>query len=194
MEGRGKMYKKVENHIELAMFNFIWMTAWKEKGFEFEFSENVLDRYLVITDDGEYAGSLEFKPYTSNGTLDAVAPFSQHPLVEADPTRVAEIDKVALLPEFRRKYTSELLSAGIYFAWQSGLHYLLALLEPVFCRALSITFRVPMERVGKKTFYKGGYVIPVLIKVKQIYDQPKRYEWLNLSLYADKTLNGLQLS
>ena len=188
------MYKRVENHIELAMFNFIWMTAWKEKGFEFEFSENVLDRYLVITDEGEYAGSVEIKPFTGKGTLDSVAPFRQHPLVEADPTLVAEIDKVALLPEFRRKYTSALLSAGIYCAWKEGLHYLLALLEPVFYRALRITFRVPMEKVGKKTFYKGGYVIPVLIKVKQIYEQPNLYEWLNLAPHAVKTLQDLQRS
>jgi hypothetical protein len=178
------MYKIVENSVELAMFNFIWMTAWREKGFQFEFSEQVLERYLVITDDGEFAGSVEIKPYTGTGELDNVAPFREHPLIQADPTLAAEIDKVALLPEYRRRYTSDLLSAGIYSAWTRGIHYMLALLEPVFWRALRITYHVPMETIGEKTFYKGGQVIPTLIKVREIYDHPADYPWLNLNPQA----------
>lgn len=182
------MYKKVENHIELAMFNFIWMTVWKEKGFEFEFSEDVLERYLVISENGEYAGATEFKAYTKDGTPDSIAPFRTHPSIKANPSAVAEIDKVALLPEFRRKYTSDLLSAGIHFAWCHGYHFFVALMEPIFCRALRITYRVPMEIIGEKTYYKGGYVIPVIINVKQVYERPEQFDWLNLDPSASTSM------
>lgn len=186
------MFKLVENSVELALFNFIWMTAWREKGFQFEFSEHYLERYLIITEGGEYAGSVEIKPYPGTGELDQVAPFHRHPLVEEDPSLVAEIDKVALLPEYRRRYTSELLSAGIYSAWKRGIHYMLALLEPVFHRALRITYHVPMESVGPKTFYKGGYVIPTLIKVRDIYTRPTDYPWLNLNPQTIHSSENLQ--
>lgn len=169
------------------MFNFIWMTVWKEKGFDFEFTENALARYLVISEHGEYVGSTEFKAYTGKGNPDRVAPFRSHPKVKADLSAVIEIDKVALLPEYRRKYTSDLLSACVHFAWQQQYHYMIALMEPVFYRALRITFRVPMEKVGSKTLYKGDTVIPVVINVKQIYDNPERFEWLNLDQADDRT-------
>ncbi|GIQ70377.1 N-acetyltransferase [Xylanibacillus composti] len=174
------MYKRVENEIEQAMFHFIWMTAWREKGFEFEFARHVLDRYLVITPDMEYVGSIEFKPYDpQHGAVNEVAPFQSHPLVRDARSRVAEVDKVALLPEYRGKYIAELLTAAVHFAREGGYDYYVSLLDPVFYRALRITFKVPMSKVGKEVYYKGGNVVPVLFHMKEMVDSPERYEWLS---------------
>lgn len=174
------MFKRVENEIELAMFNFIWMTVWREKGFEFEFSPQPLDRYVVATPDGQYIGSAEFKPYTpGEGQINSIASFHRHPCIAADPLKVAEIDKIAILKEFRGSYISELLSSLVYFARQRGIHYYVSLLEPVFYRALRITFHVPMVKAGEKSFYKGDYVIPIIIDAKQVYTNPDKYEWLS---------------
>jgi hypothetical protein len=178
------MFKRVENEIELALFNFIWMTVWREKGFEFEFSPHPLERYMVVTPDGQYVGSAEFKPFTpGEGRIDPIATFLRHPRIAADPLRVAEIDKIAILKEFRGNYISELLSALVYVARQRGLHYYVSLLEPVFFRALRITYHVPMEKAGEKTFYKGDYVIPIIIDAKQVYSNPDKYEWLSFQYH-----------
>lgn len=175
------MYKRVENSIELTMFNFIWMTAWREKGFEFEFSEDVIDRYLIIAEDGQYAGSAEFKRYKPGvSEIDHIAPFYLHPKVSEDYNQVAEVDKIALLPEFRGKYTSDLLSSIVYFAYKNGIRYLITLLEPVFYRALKITFHIPMEKLGSKTFYKGDDVLPTIIDMSYLIRHRERFVWLNL--------------
>ncbi|MBB6675367.1 hypothetical protein [Cohnella nanjingensis] len=179
------MFKQIENDIEAALFNFIWMTAWREKGFEFEFSTDVLGRYVVITPQGEYVGSAEFKPYTpTDSPLEAIAPFGAHPSVAADPAKVAEIDKIALLKESRGAYTSELLSSAVHFAKENGYHYFVSLLEPVFYRALRITYRVPMEKAGPAKFYKGDQVIPVIFDMKRMYENPEQYEWLSFREFA----------
>ncbi|MCC3377351.1 hypothetical protein [Cohnella sp. REN36] len=179
------MFKQVDNEMELALFNFIWMTAWREKGFEFEFSTRVLGRYVVITPQGEYVGSAEFKPYApGGGPLEEIAPFAFHPNVAADPSRVAEIDKIALLKEWRGDYTSELLSSAVHFAQEYGYHYFVSLLEPVFYRALRITYRVPMEKVGPAKFYKGDQVVPVVFDMKRMYENPSQYEWLSFREFA----------
>jgi len=41
------MLKRVTTEEDLAYYNFIWMTAWREKGYDFEFSPSVLERWLV---------------------------------------------------------------------------------------------------------------------------------------------------
>ncbi len=48
------MFKRVENDLELAMFNGVWTTVWMEKGFDLEFSQDVLGQFLVVTDEGHY--------------------------------------------------------------------------------------------------------------------------------------------
>lgn len=174
------MYKRVENDIEQTMFHFIWMTAWREKGYEFEFSQDVLERYLVITPDMEYVGSIEFKPYSPlQSEVNEVAPYHSHPFVLTNPSRVAEVDKVALLPEYRGKYVAELLTAAVHFARDGGYDYFVSLLEPIFYRALRITFKVPMSKAGREVYYKGGNVIPVLFHMKEMVSNPERFTWLS---------------
>lgn len=173
------MYKRVENEIERAMFNFIWMTAWREKGYEFEFTEKALEQFLILSEDDQYAGTVEFRPYKPQlSALDQIAPFYDHPLIKDDYDKVAEIDKVALLPEYRGKCIAELLSSTVHFAEDNHFHYYISLLEPVFCRALIISFHVPLYKLGKKIFYKGDYVIPVIFDMKAIYEHQEKFDWL----------------
>lgn len=173
------MYKKVENEIERTMFNFIWMTAWREKGYEFEFTQQALEQYLLLSKEGQYAGTVEFRSYNPRlSELDQIAPFYEHPLIKQDYSKVAEIDKVALLPEFRGEYIAELLSSTVHFAEEHHYHYYISLLEPVFCRALKISFHVPLLKLGGKIFYKGDYVIPVIFDMKTMYEHPEKFDWL----------------
>lgn len=146
-----------------------------------EFSDQVIDRYLIITGDGQYAGSVEFKPYEPQVSgIDQVAPFYSHPLIAENAASVAEVDKVALLPEYRGKLIAELLSSIVDFARKMQIKYLVSLLEPVFYRALRITFHVPMYKVAERTFYKGDDVIPVIFDMQKMYNHPEQYSWLIL--------------
>jgi len=180
------VYKRVENEVEKAMFHFIWMTAWKEKGFEFEFSQDVLERYVVITPELKHVGSIEFKSYDPlRSKVNDIAPFYNHDLVRNAPSKVAEVDKVALLPEYRGKYIDELLTAAVHFAALGGYDTYVSLLEPIFYRALRITFKVPMTKVGKEVYYKGGTVIPVLFHMNEMVSNLDRYTWLSKQYKED---------
>ncbi|MFC4776510.1 GNAT family N-acetyltransferase [Paenibacillus sp. GCM10023252] len=174
------MFKRVENEWELSMFNTIWTTVWQEKGYELEYADHALARFVVITTDGQYVGTSEIKPYSLCSTIHTAAPFHSHTRVAMDPERVAEIDKIALLPEHRGKHISTLLSSAVHVAEELGLTTFISLLEPVFYRALRITFHVPMERIGEKVFYKGDYVIPVLFHMDEMYHNKDKYDWLVL--------------
>ncbi|MUT67269.1 hypothetical protein [Paenibacillus sp. NEAU-GSW1] len=174
------MFKRVETKWELTMFNSIWTAVWKEKGYELEFSDNALERYVAISPEGKYIGTSEIKPYEPGVSLiDNIAPFRQHPKVSADPAHVAEIDKIAVIKQYRGHPITDLLSSAVYCAEKYQFRYFISLLEPVFYRALRITFHVPMEKIGEKTFYKGDYVIPVLFDMERMYRNKEQYEWLS---------------
>ncbi|WP_053372326.1 hypothetical protein [Paenibacillus sp. FJAT-27812] len=180
------MFKRVENELELAMFNGIWTTVWMEKGFELEFSENALERFVVVTAEGHYVGTSEIKPYSLiSSSINDAGPFQTYPKVIEAASAIAEIDKIALLRPYRGRYIADLLSSAVYIAEKLQMKYFVSLLEPVFLRALRITYQVPLEKVGEKVFYKGDDVVPVLFNMEQMYRNKQRYEWL---VYPQETV------
>lgn len=173
------MFKPVETEKDQQQFDGIWTAVWREKGYELEYSEHVLERYVAVAPDGTCAGTAEIKPYSLNDSaINQIAPFATHPKITGFPGRVAEIDKMAILPEYRGKLIAYLLSASVHCAEQYGCRYFVSLLEPVFFRALRISYHVPMEKIGEKIFYKGDDVIPVIFDMEHIYSNKSDYEWL----------------
>ncbi|CAM4412754.1 hypothetical protein FHS16_001027 [Paenibacillus endophyticus] len=185
------MFKKVENELELAMFNGIWTTVWMEKGFELEFSEQTLEKFIVVTAEGHYVGTSEIKPYSlTSSVINEAWPFQKNQKVIDAGGAVAEIDKMALLRPYRGHYLSDLLSSAVYIAEKLQLKYFVSLLEPIFLRALRISYQVPLEKVGEKIFYKGDDVVPVLFDMEQMYRNKQRYEWLVYPQEAVLAANG----
>ncbi|WP_434752642.1 GNAT family N-acetyltransferase [Paenibacillus amylolyticus] len=172
------MFKRVENELELAMFNGIWTTVWNEKGFEFEFSEAFLERYVVVTEEGQYVGSIEIKPYAEESLINKIGPFLEHPLIQRELGHMAEIDKLAILSTFRGRYVTDLLSAIVHYAEMNQISYYAMLLEPVLMRALRISYHVPIQKVAGRVFYKGEDVIPSIVNAREVYTHKERYTWL----------------
>ncbi len=185
------MFKRVENELELAMFNGIWTTVWLEKGYELEFSEEVLERYVVRTDEGDYVGSAEIKPYSSESPINEAAAFDLHPMIQQAEGAVAEIDKMALLQTYRGHFISDLLSGIVEFGERNKMKYYVTLMEPVLHRALRISFHIQVEKISKKVFYKGDYVIPTIVDIKEIYSHKDRYAWLTFPRSAAFTGSGI---
>ncbi|MCR8657629.1 hypothetical protein [Paenibacillus endoradicis] len=175
------MYKKVENELELAMFNGIWTTVWREKGYELEFSEDILEQNLIFTEKGEFVGTAELKPYIHDEQhkINVIAPFHKHPLIYGSKGRVGEIDKIALLKTYRvsGEYISPILSSIVHSSAKFQLRYLVSLMEPIFMRALKVTYKVPLQQLGGKMFYKGDYVIPVIFDIGYMIDHPEEFTW-----------------
>ncbi|MFF2480499.1 hypothetical protein [Paenibacillus sp. NPDC058071] len=175
------MFKRVESEWELTMFNSIWTTVWKEKNYELEYSASALERYVALSNEGEYVGCAEYKRYEpGSSSMESVIDVRQHPLIAANLCSIGEIEKMAVLMQYRGHPLADLLSSAVQCAEKHQIRYYLALLEPIFYRALRITFHVPMERLGEKAFYKGDYVIPTLIRVEEVYNNKSQYDWLVL--------------
>lgn len=173
------MFKRVENKLELDKFNSIWTSVWMEKGYELEFSEQVLERFVIVSTDRSYVGTCEIKPYSIHESMiNESASFAEHPkLIQAEGS-VAEIDKMAVLEEYRGLFIADLLSAVVHYGEENQLRYYVALLEPVFLRALRITFKVPYEKIGSKVYYKGDYVVPVILDLEKVYKNKEQYSWI----------------
>ena len=174
------MYKLVETLEEGTLFHSIWMEAWMEKGYEPEFTDNVLGRCLVYDAARVPVGTVEFKPYVprSDEPLSRLAPFDDHPAVLlSGPGDIAEVDKVALLKRHRGRNLNRLLATIVLFARQNGIRHYVTLLEPTLFRALRISFHVPMSQVGERRFYKGDDVVPAIIHAAEFYEHQERYAW-----------------
>lgn len=184
------MFKVVETELELARFNSIWTTVWLEKGFELEFAEQVLERFIILSKDGNYVGTSEIKPYSIHESiLNQSAPFADHPkLRQAEEGTVAEIDKIAVLNQYRGHFIADLLAGSVLYGEDNKIRYYVAMMEPIFLRALRITFQVPFEKVGDKVFYKGDYVVPVIIDLEEMYNNKEQYSWINNFLQKSRDM------
>lgn len=175
------MYLYVQNEVQLRRFRSIWQEVWNEKGFEVEDENEVKDRILIVNETNLPVGTIEVKPYhiCSEHPLNATSPFHlQEEIVQA-PNRVAEIDKVAMLKEHRGPNLVRLISTLVYYAAEHQIDYYVCLLEPVFLRALRISFRIPMRVIGEKFYYKGDYVVPTIIYCGYVRDNASNYPWIS---------------
>lgn len=174
------MFKIVGTEEEQLVFNQIWTQAWVEKGFELEYFNEILDQCLIYDEHDTPVATVEIKPYhpKQQQDLDELAPFCSQTLIQSDPNHIAEVDKVAILQEYRQgKNLDRLLAAIVLYAEQNDIHHYVTLLEPILFRALKVSYHVPMSRVGEKIFYKGDDVIPAIIHAQQFYKSKESYPW-----------------
>ncbi|OCT13864.1 hypothetical protein A8709_20030 [Paenibacillus pectinilyticus] len=173
------MFKKVESVLELQRFDEIWTRSWEEKGFELEYSEGKVDRYLIRNDQNDEIGSIEFKAFSHLSEINAIFPFHHVDKIKHSRTTI-EVDKVAILNEHRGKNLDRLLSAMVCYGETNRVNYYIALIDPLLYRALRVVYKVPSEKLGEKMFYKGDYVYPVYIDVEFVYRNKDQFSWLKV--------------
>lgn len=44
-------------------------------------------------------------------------------------------------------------------------------------RVLIVTFKIPIYQVGERTYYKGDYIIPVIIDIGYMYEHIEEFSW-----------------
>lgn len=175
------MYMIVSNEAQLRKYRAIWQEVWLEKGFELEDETDVLHRLLICNDASQPVGTIEVKPYSISREhpLNEITPFHQQEEIMKHPHRVAEIDKVAMLKEHRGPNLVRLISTLVHYSAEYRVDYYVCLLEPVFLRALRISFRIPMRAIGEKFYYKGDYVVPTIIYCGHVRDHASDYPWIS---------------
>jgi GNAT superfamily N-acetyltransferase len=181
------MYNKlVQTEEELAAYNFIWKSVFKEKGFELEDynGKNPIERYLILNNFNqfpEFIGTVEYVKYDpKQGTnVEDLFPFSSVPEVRMNLGNIAEIDKVAILKEHRGKGAFEkILYTNAQYAEKHGIKYFIALLEIMLYRSLGPMYHIPVKKVGEVILKDSYQVVPVLIDMEWILNNVEtHYPW-----------------
>jgi hypothetical protein len=174
------MYLKVDSMALLNSFNQIWMECWLEKGYVLENENGPSDRYLIKNSTGQQIGTIEFKPYNLDlsNNINTVFPFHEIDEIAINPRSVIEIDKVAILKQYRGKNLDRLLSLFVHYSEKNHISHCVVLLERMFSKALRNVYKIPLKAVGDKIYYKGDYVIPAIIYPQEIYQNKKNYSWI----------------
>lgn len=162
------IYSKVKNGSQLSIFNSIWTRSWEEKGFELEYSQQA-ERYLIKSRRAKrYVATLELKPFGGqDAEINTAFPFWNYPYIRDNWHRVYEVDKLSILKEFRgRGALNGIFFTMLFHALRSNSKYYVALIDPYLYEAIIQGFKLPVEQLGEKVFYKGEYAIPMVLSVE----------------------------
>jgi hypothetical protein len=172
------LFSQVNSENDKKKFNAIWEEVCKEKGFECEPTSSRSDLFLIYSDKIAI-GTVELVPYENNKNIaDSVFPFYSIDVVKDHPSKIFEIDKVAILKKYRGSNISKIFSIIYTYALENRCTHGIMLLEPIFYRALRIFYRIPIKRVTKeKIFYKGDYVVPSIIDFIRIKKNISDFNW-----------------
>ncbi|EGW37858.1 hypothetical protein [Desulfosporosinus sp. OT] len=176
------MYK-VTDEKELRIFNSIWTTVWKEKGYETEGEHSDDSTKFIIYSGYKPSGTVEFKSYNKQSPINQVFPFFQL-CADLKIGNVVEVDKMAILKEYRRTpdFGKLILLVFDYFM-NEDIKYGIALIEPKLFRLLHMATGKAIQPVGSKLFYKGDYVVPVILNGEALNNTLKQLH--------HRLLNGL---
>lgn len=171
------MIQKVSNAEEINIFNQIWMYCWHEKGYEIQFSEKTLGRFIVSDSDNNFVGTVEFKSYCHSDIEENFA-FSRFDYIKTNKNNTVELDKLSILPEKRGKNVlSELLTLITDFAFENKVRYYIALIEPKLFLTLKRFYKVPVMKLGPSFYYKGDDVVPMCLDAEIVYNEKEKYKW-----------------
>lgn len=162
------LYEKVTTSEQLAVFNLIWITVWREKGFDLEYTPDPVDRYLIL--DGDLpVGTIEFRPLMASDLVDSVGTLYGFTQKLPQQGKLVVIDKVAILKPYRGTQNIGKIFTLIYvYIKENQVDYFFGLIEPLFARLLRIIGKNVFRNLGEKFFYKGDYVLPILVDSQEM--------------------------
>ncbi len=185
------IFIKVETVADLNSFNQIWMDCWLEKGYMLDPSTEKSDKYIILDPEYTSVGTIEFKPYSTSykKNINTVFPFNEIDSIVSNPEKVVEIDKVAILKQYRGKNLERLIQLYVSYTELKGIEYCVVLLERIFYKALKNVYKIPLESVGDPIYYKGDHVIPTIMYPRAIYSAKDNYQRLvNVELECERPL------
>ncbi|MGG0545236.1 hypothetical protein ABEY63_25520 [Priestia aryabhattai] len=154
-----KFYKKVNTNEEKEMFNGVWQTCWAEKGFEFEYF-NTPYQYLFFKKNNP-AACVELKELKQGLTSYYAS------CKELKGKNVVEIDKLSILNEYRSGNILLKIFSFLYeFAEAREVDYYVSIIEPNLYSSL-MERGFPFNQVDEPFYYKGDYVVPVVLDVQK---------------------------
>lgn len=184
------MYKQVNSSKGVQQFHQIKEIVWNEKGFEMEYAKEGSDIYVMFTENGEAGGTVEFTPYAK------ISEFMKNLFKDVleDERNVMELDSVAVLPHARGTLGREIICLMVDYAEKHEYSHVVAIFDPTFFKSLKNSYHFDIKQVKDPLYYKGDYVIPAILNVKDMYQnkQDEKFLWYFKSIKKNvKTMASL---
>ena len=165
------MYKLVETAQEREKFNALYKESFAEKNYELdEYYKGERYSFLVTNKFGEYAGTIEFvpyKPHSKESTLIDHKMFLNYEEILENVETTWEIDKVTVKAEDRKNRTLDNIIHSIKeITEMNGVTHLIGEMNPIFCRALKIEYKLNVIRTGGIVRTEAYPYIPTIIPIK----------------------------
>ncbi|MGO0060431.1 GNAT family N-acetyltransferase [Brevibacillus fluminis] len=166
------MYKQVRTASELAIFYSIVDFVWAEKSYARERFEGT-DKFLLQAEDGEWGAVLEASPLEKSDPIirELFSPYIRD-------LSVVDIPTIAVLPQYRGSLGTKAISLSVKYCEEHGYEHVISVNNPVFFRALKITYKMPLTRIDQAINYKGSPFIPAILHISRIYRNKSDYPWL----------------
>jgi hypothetical protein len=194
------MFVEVKTREEKRLFNQICRISYAEEGYEYEpdREEDIVSRFLYWDIEKlRYIGTFAFKKIKTNDIFD----FGEVEEIK-NAKRPVEFTKLSILREYRgQQILPAMLSLMFMFFIQENIDYAVALVEPKLFAALRRFYKIPVKKLpipenlpegvakNEKGFlwYKGDYVIPMMISQKDNLKNRKNYDtWFKEESYSVK--------
>ncbi|PPA85180.1 hypothetical protein C4A76_16430 [Brevibacillus laterosporus] len=105
---------------------------------------------------------MEFKTVTVTSEILRYFPF-------LFPQDTIEVDKVSILKEHRSTQNlAKILRLFFIHAQENNPEKYISLIEPNFFHHLKDQLQFPVEAMSDKIFYKGDYIIPMIIPIRKM--------------------------
>lgn len=167
------MYKQVRTKSELDAFYSIVDAVWAEKNYERERFEGT-DKFLLKADDGDWGAVLEASPMEKSDPIirELFLPYIKD-------LSVIDIPTIAVLPQYRGNLGTKTVSLSVKYCEEQGYENVISVNNPVFFRALKVTYKMPLTKLDQAIDYKGSPFIPAILHISQIYRNKSDYPWLH---------------
>ncbi|MGD8191309.1 GNAT family N-acetyltransferase [Brevibacillus ginsengisoli] len=169
------MYKRVISEEDYQKFHQIKKAVWEENGFEMESAKAGSTCFLMIAEEGEAVGTVEFTPFAK--VSDSMKNLFQD-VLEEDMVAM-ELDSFAVLPNYRKKLGGEIVCLMVDFAEKHGFTHAIAIFQPAYLNSLQNRYGLEGKQVKEQFYYKGDNVAPGILNLKEMYTnkQDGRFSW-----------------
>lgn len=162
----------VKTDDEMELFRNVWREPWN--GQEFAEYDTYLQRVLFFVGDVP-VGTLELKTFEPSSLINRAYPF--HLYIPTN-YKIIEINKIAILPQFRRKFgvLEDILNHVFDYTEDEKIDYCVAIIVKGFYPILEKKYNWHMDKIDDKLIpYKGAMVYPTIIDPRKTLE--KKPSW-----------------
>lgn len=166
------MYKQVRTQADLDTFYSIVDSVWAEKHYTPERFDGT-DKFLLRNEEEPWGAVLEISPIEKSDPQ-----IKELFLPYVNGLSVVDMPTIAVLPQYRGKLGTKTIALGVKYCEEHKIEHIISVNNPVFFRAIKVSYNIPLTRIQDFIDYKGVPFIPAILHISHVYQNKHQYPWL----------------